>query len=92
MNYDLLFDTIGTIGVVCILIAFFLVQTEKLTANCLTYPVLNLVGAVLLLISLMWSWNTPSVIIEIAWISISIYGIVKITAKRRQKEQDNAEE
>lgn len=80
---DIIVDIIGTTGVALILLAYFLVQTGRKTANDMLYPVLNLVGATLLLISLMVHWNTPSVIIEIFWIAISVYGIVKILKSRR---------
>lgn len=80
---DLLFDIVGTIGVICCLAAFYLVQSGKVTPQQMLYPLLNLVGAILLFISLMWSWNTPSVIIEIAWIAISVYGIVGILKERK---------
>lgn len=85
---DITFDIIGTIGVVCCLIAFHFVQSGKISAQQLTYPMLNLIGAVLLFISLMWKWNTPSVIIEIAWISISLHGIYNILKARKKEQQD----
>lgn len=87
----LLFDIVGTVGVVLILAAYFLVQNGRITADMLVYPLLNLAGALLLLISLMWSWNTPSVIIELCWITISLYGIARIL-KKRNKEQTHADQ
>lgn len=75
---DILFNTIGTVGVFLILLAYFLITRGKLTGESLKYHLLNLVGASLLLISLMWDWNLPSVIIELCWIAISIYGLTKI--------------
>ena len=84
LNLDLLFNVIGTIGVICCLAAFYLVQSERTSPQQMIYPVLNLVGAILLLISLLWSWNTPSVLIEIAWISISVYGIYRIMKERKK--------
>ncbi len=86
-HLNLLFDIIGTIGVVVILYAYFMVQTERLSSQQLSFPILNLIGAILLLISLMWSWNTPSVIIEIAWISISLYGIYRILKEPKDAEK-----
>jgi hypothetical protein len=79
---QLLADVIGTVGVAMILLAYFLVQTGRKTAQDLIYPMLNLIGALLLLLSLMVNWNTPSVIIEIFWIAISVYGIAKILRSR----------
>ncbi|GGY45358.1 CBU_0592 family membrane protein [Parvularcula lutaonensis] len=79
----MIFDTIGIIGVLCILAAYFLLQTEKIRSDELRYPVLNLVGAVLILISLIHTFNLASFVIEICWIAISLYGIAKILRSRR---------
>jgi hypothetical protein len=78
---DIIFNITGIIGVSLILLAYFLLQIEKVRSDNIIYPVLNLVGASLLLISLFRFWNLPSVIIEFFWILISIYGIYKIIKK-----------
>lgn len=78
----MIFDTIGIIGVLCILAAYFLLQTEKIRSDELRYPVLNLVGAVLILVSLTHTFNLASFVIEICWIAISLYGIAKILRSR----------
>jgi peptidoglycan/LPS O-acetylase OafA/YrhL len=88
---DYVFDGVGLVGVALILLAYFLIQSGRLTSEDLRYPVLNLVGALLLLISLLHSWNTPSVVIELCWISISVYGIVKIMRKRNAGVRQDAE-
>ena len=81
---ELLFDAIGTGGVGLILLAFFLLQTEKITAQHMSYQWLNIAGSSLMLVSLYWKWNTPSVIIQCCWIAISFYGIYKIRKSRQQ--------
>ena len=43
----------------------------------------NLVGASLILLSLCFEWNFPSVVIEVFWALISLWGIVKSRAFRR---------
>jgi hypothetical protein len=53
------------------------------TADDLRYPVINLVGAILILVSLTKTFNLASFVIEIAWIGISIYGIARIMRARR---------
>ena len=70
-------DIIGILGVGIILFTYFLLQIEKLKSLDLIYSVLNLIGAVFLLYSLFYNWNLPSVIIELFWILISLYGIYK---------------
>lgn len=75
LSLDLLFDGIGIAGVGLILLAYFLLQTGKLTARHMRYQWLNIAGSCLLLVSLYWKWNTPSVVIQCSWIAISFYGI-----------------
>jgi len=70
-------DIIGLIGVGLILIAYFLLQIHRLSAQNFSYSLLNFVGAGMILFSLFYAWNTPAVIIEVAWILISLYGMFK---------------
>jgi hypothetical protein len=42
-----------------------------------------LIGAVLILVSLLYEWNFPSVVIEVFWAVISLYGIAKSWRERR---------
>ena len=41
------------------------------------------IGASLILISLFYEWNFPSVVIEIFWVAISLYGMAKALRERR---------
>lgn len=84
MVLDIIFNVVGTIGVGLILIAYFLVQNQKIKPDELKCPLINLIGAILILISLLWHPNVPSIIIEICWIAISIYSIIKIISKRKK--------
>jgi hypothetical protein len=72
-------DIIGLCGVSCIVAAFSLLQVGKLKLDALPYSLINLIGALLILISLMFHWNFASVVI---WISFSGYGIIKNLYKR----------
>lgn len=76
-NSAFLFNAAGVIGVILILIAYFGVQTGKLKPTDMAFPLLNFTGALLHLISLYMFWNLASFIIEVFWIIISIYGMVK---------------
>jgi hypothetical protein len=48
----------------------------------LAISVLNLVGASLILVSLCFEWNFPSVVIEVFWGLISLWGVVKSLGSR----------
>lgn len=76
-------DILGIIGVALVLITYLLLQLEKMSANALLYSLGNFIGAILILISLWYHWNLASVIIEIAWLLISGYGLYKIFLKSK---------
>lgn len=75
-------NIVGLIGVGLILMAYLLLQIEKLKSEDLTYSLLNLAGAACILISLTFEWNLPSFVVETFWLGISVYGIVKFFRKR----------
>lgn len=70
-------DILGILGVLIILSYYFLIQIDKCSPKDLNFSVGNLIGSILLLISLLYNWNLASVLIEIAWSLISIYGITQ---------------
>jgi hypothetical protein len=71
-------DPVGIVGVILLLIAYFGLSTGRLQSNSLVYQFLNFFAAWLILFSLYFHWNTPSALIEMAWITISIIGIYRI--------------
>lgn len=83
---ELAADIIGVFGTSLIVIAYFLLQKGAVAGHDWSYLWLNLIGAIMLLYSLYWAWNTASVIIEIFWIGISVYGMAN--KLRKKDEQD----
>lgn len=71
-------DPVGLIGVVLLLIAYFFLSTGRWLSDSMMYQLYNLLGAILILYSLFFHWNLSSFVIEIAWVTISIIGIVRI--------------
>lgn len=68
---------VGLFGVLLILLSYMLLQLHMMSVRDFIYSFLNLIGAICLLFSLMYHWNLASVVIEIIWMLISVYGIVK---------------
>lgn len=75
-------DTIGIIGVSFILLAYFLINTNRVTSASIKYLSLNFTGAWLILFSLYYHWNLASALIEFAWINISLLGFYRVLKKR----------
>jgi Na+-translocating ferredoxin:NAD+ oxidoreductase RnfD subunit len=76
MGFDL-FTIAGVAGSALIIVAYFATQQGWLIAEDWRYPLVNLVGAVLILLSLIAAWNLPAAIIETFWAAISVYGLMK---------------
>jgi len=83
IDIHLISDIIGIFGVVLIILSFFLVQAEKITSDSSFYLYSNFIGAVMLLFSLYYHWNLASVIVEIMWLFISSYGIIRVKFLRK---------
>ena len=76
-------NLIGIAGMICCLLAFFIVQ--KSNPNMVIYNVLNMLAAVFLFISLCIHPNVASMCLEVCWFSIAVYGLVKIWLNKTNK-------
>ena len=68
-------DMVGIFGVSLIVLAYFLISSDRLSGKDPRYHLLNLIGAIAVLLSLLVHWNLPSFIIEVVWIAVSLYGL-----------------
>ena len=67
---------VGLIGMIVTLLAYFLLQAQKLHGNGLVYQLMNAVGALGVALSLLFgTFNLPAFLLEVIWLVISIYGI-----------------
>ncbi len=71
-------DVIGMAGTLLIVGSYFLLQLQKVTSTELSYNLMNLIGASLLLISLCFTFNLASFVIEIFWIFASLIGLWRL--------------
>ncbi len=80
-----LYDVAGLVGAAIAVIAYFANQQRWLRSDDWRYPAANLLAASLILVSLCFEWNFPSVVIEVFWALISVWGIVKSVSDRRTR-------
>ena len=78
-------DWVGFLGVFLCLYAFYIVQAGKINHAKYTYSLFNLIGFILIMFSLVFNLNMPSLVIEIAWFMISVYGIHKVHQRRKKR-------
>ena len=79
------YNLIGMIGVVMVLAAYLLLQLDRLSQDSITYSLSNFVGSIFILVSLHFTWNLASYVIEVAWLAISLFGLGKAIYLRRKK-------
>src|SRR5690242_8561201 len=80
------YDLAGFLGAAIIGVAYFAMQQRWLNALDWRFPAANLLGSLLILVSLWFEWNFPSVVIEIFWALISLVGLVRSLAERRRRD------
>jgi len=67
----------GLVGTACFVVAYFATLQGWIPASDWRFPAVNLLGAVLVMVSLIDAWNLPSVVLEGFWGAISVYGLVR---------------
>lgn len=70
-----LFDALGVAGTVMVLTGYALPQLGRLSPNDPRYLLLNLVGAGLIVLSLLDTFNLSAFLMEAAWVLISLFGL-----------------
>ena len=84
-------NLIGYAGAGCIAFAYFLNQRGLLSSQDWRFPVANLGGSLLVLVSLAFNPNLPSIVIEVFWTTISVYGVQRnLRARNRARRRDIA--
>ncbi len=68
-------DNVGYFGAAVIGCGYFLNQRGLLASDDWRFPAANLAGSLLIVTSLWFHPNTPSVLIEVFWSAISLYGV-----------------
>ncbi|HEV7472954.1 MAG TPA: hypothetical protein VGN90_02825 [Pyrinomonadaceae bacterium] len=76
MDYGWL-DLVGNIGVLLMVVAYLLLQLDKLSGSALSYLLLNAVGSIMVMTSLAFRFNLSAFVMEAFWLLISLYGLAK---------------
>ena len=71
------YDWVGLVGTLMVLIAYFLLQAERLHGNGMLYQLLNLFGAAGVLASLYGKFNVSVLLLMTVWIVITAYGLTR---------------
>lgn len=78
------YDVFGLAGAALFVVAYAGSQLRTLDPNRLPALAMNLVGAILILISLVHDFNLAAFVLETIWGLIALYGIVRHVLKLRR--------
>ena len=70
------YDWLGSLGVLIIVAAYLWLQIGRIAGQNVVFSGANLLGSILILVSLYFNFNFSAVLIEIFWIVISLFGLV----------------
>ena len=85
LNSLTIVDAVGSAGALVVVAAYFATQMRMMNSDDLAFPVVNLVGSVLIVYSLLQNFNLASMLIESFWIAISVIGIIQHFRLRRAR-------
>ena len=69
-------DWVGSLGVLIIVAAYLWLQIGRIAGQNVVFSGANLLGSMLILVSLYFNFNFSAVLIEIFWLAISLFGLV----------------
>jgi hypothetical protein len=81
MTLSLGADVIGMLGSALMIIAYAYSNMAR-QINFLIFNLLNLVGSLMLMTSLMVHFNLASMTLEVVWAIIALFGVVQALRKR----------
>ena len=80
------YDLVGNVGVIIILSCYLLLQLRKLNSEDFAFSVLNGIGAIGIIISLMYEFNLSAFLVEFFWLLISVIGVIKGLKKTSEQQ------
>jgi dolichyl-phosphate-mannose--protein O-mannosyl transferase len=66
----------GWAGALAVLFAYGLVSAERVSSRSWSYQLLNIGGAIGLVINSSWNGAIPSAVVNLIWIGIGVYALV----------------
>jgi hypothetical protein len=85
------FDLIGLVGVSFIVVAYILLQADKLSSSNPWFSVVNAIGSGLVLVSLWFEFNLSAAVVEGFWLIVSLFGLWRSRRGRNASGQKQEE-
>lgn len=79
---SLLVDACGTLGAVVLLYAYAMLSMAKISGDSLAYQLMNLGGAVALMVNSAYHFAWPSAILNLVWVGIGLLAVRRLATTR----------
>ncbi len=76
-------DAVGWVGSVEVVVAYALISTKKLDGESFWYQMLNLTGAIFLIVNTYYYHAYPSTFINVVWLFIAVIALSKMFFGKR---------
>lgn len=77
-------DLIGWTGSALVIAAYALITYNKISANSMVYASFNLFGSLFLIINTVYYHAMPSAFVNVVWLGIAAWALVRILNKRKR--------
>lgn len=79
-------DLIGFVGVALLIGTYALLQLDRIDPKGFWYSFNNMIVAILVTVSLLYTMNKASMVIEVFWFIISVYGLIMYFKRKENLE------
>jgi hypothetical protein len=89
---DTILSYLGVLGAVMCVLAYFLLERGKVSAEGIPYYFMNGFGAFLVLVAVLYSFDggdMGAIVQELCWVIISLMGMFKVLKMKRVKNDQN---
>jgi hypothetical protein len=73
----------GLAGVLLMLVSYALGQLGRLRIDSVQALLMNLAGAVLVMVSLLFKFNLSAFLMEAAWAAAALFGLARLLIRRK---------
>ncbi|WP_290790809.1 CBU_0592 family membrane protein [Flavihumibacter sp. UBA7668] len=78
---DIVYPIIGWVGTIAYLLGYFLLTTNKLKSNQVSYHVLNIIGSIGLTANAVYYTDLPNIVVNLVWGIIALVAIIMLLRK-----------
>ena len=84
MDIDIVIRSLGWVGSIEILIAYWLVSNQKLDSKSMNYQLLNLSGSFFLIVLTCYTKTWAAVFLNVVWFIIALIAVIKLVLTNKK--------